>query len=331
MKRHIFLALVLAAALAPLAAQDDAPKLGMWNYGLFNLYASDGTTSLGPNWMNNSVVQGPYSCLSLNWASKWGTLTMTAEWDGDAKTYPIYLRDYSDSFNLFGGFMKLTAGKVRSDDYLFWNLDYNGFSTRIANAETGLLVQIFPMKALSLGVFVPVPVPAQSAATTYSRPNFGIQWKAGDFAVVKASCRLEPDPLTGNRELAVGAALTAVPNLELAIGYTYRDVTQENDLFFTGSYRTGPMAFNAFADVNFIAGAIKEGGRLNAEYSLPKTPLALGSSLSCGNGDIWDNPGLDLNPYLRCNFGNSYVQAGVDVTYNTIWAYRIQLIYTIGF
>lgn len=332
MKRSIVLALILAAALAPLAAQDAAPKLSMWNRGVFNLYSSDGTTSLGPNWMGYGVAQGPYNSLSLDWASKLVTWSMTAEWDGDGKVYPIYLRDYSGSFNMFGGFMKLTAGKVFGvDEYRFRNFDYTGFSTRIANAETGFLVQIFPMKALSLGAFIPVPVLAQSAATTYSRPNFGIRWTAGDFAAVKVSLRLEPDASTGNRELAVGATLTAVPNLGLTIGYTYRDVTQENDLFIDGSYGMGPLVLNAFADGNFIAGVFVGGGKVNAEYSLPKTPFTFGSSAAYGNGDVWGNSGLDLNPYIRYSFGGSSVQTGVDVTYGTVWAYKVQFTYTVGF
>jgi len=342
MKRSILLALILAATLALLPADETstAPKLSMWNRGIFNLYSTDGTANLGPNWMGYAINQGPYNSLSLDWTSKLVTWSMTAEWDGDAKVYPIFLRDYAGSFDMFGGFMKFTAGKVfGSDAYRFRNFDYTGFSTRIANAETGFLVQVFPIKALSLGVFVPVPVTIRGASITYSQPNFGIQWIAGEIAVVKASCRLEPDPTTGNREVAVGAMLTAVPNLGLTLGYTYRDVTQENNIFLDGSYVLEALTINAFADLNFIAGTLAGGGKVNAEYILPKTPFTLGASASYGTGssaaygnaDIWGLTGLDLNPYVRYGFPGASIQVGTDITYGTIWAAKLQLAYTVGF
>ena len=86
MKRQfaLILVLILASALQALGAQETAPRLGMWNYGIFNLYTTDGTTSLGPNWMGTAVVQGPYNALTLDWSGKQVAWSMTAQWDGDA-------------------------------------------------------------------------------------------------------------------------------------------------------------------------------------------------------------------------------------------------------
>ena len=332
MKRQfaLILVLILASALQALGAQETAPRLGMWNYGIFNLYTTDGTTSLGPNWMGTAVVQGPYNALTLDWSGKQVAWSMTAQWDGDALLYPIYLHDYAGSFTMFGGFMKLTAGKVYSNEYRFRNFDTTGFSTRIADAETGLLIQVFPVKGLSLGSFLPVPVSAQSIAVTYAHTNFGIQWSPSGSLTFKASLRLEP-AASGNREASAGVSLVPFKNSTLTIGYTYRDVTQENDLFIDASYRVGDFAFRAFADGGLIAGLWVAGGKLNTEYYLPATTFTLGSSLSYGNGEAWGLSGLDLNPYVRYGFSGSSVQVGTDITYGTVWAAKLQLAYTVGF
>jgi hypothetical protein len=321
---------MLTAALAASAAQETGPRLSMWNRGVFNLYSTDGTTSLGPNWMGYAVDQGPYNSLTLDWAGKQVSWSMTAQWDGDAQVYPIYLHDYSGSFVMFDGLAKLTAGKVYSNEYRFRNFDTTGFSTRIADAETGLLVQVFPVKSLSLGAFVPVPVSAQGAAITYAHTNFGIQWTPSESLVFKASLRLEPAS-SGNREASIGVSLVPIKNSTFTIGYTYRDVTQENDLFMDGSYREGDLSLHAFADGGLIAGSWVAGAKLNAEYSLPKTPFTVGASASYGKGDAWGLSGLDLNPYARYGFSGSSVQVGVDITYVAAWAAKLQLAYTVGF
>ena len=322
----------IAAAAIPLAAQEAAPpKLSMWNRGLFNLYTSDGTTSGGPNWMGYATDQGPYNSLSLNWAGKLVNWSMTAEWDGDGSVYPIYLHDYSASYAMFTGFVRFTAGKVYGgDDYRFRNFDTTGFSTRIANAETGVMVQVLPAKNLSLGAFIPIPVAERSAEITYSRPNFGFQWVAGDFAILKSSLRLEP-LANGNREASVGVSLTAIRNFGLTLGYTYRDVTMENDFFLDTSWRSGPLTLHAFADLNLVDADLYYGGKVNAEYAFPTIPFTLGGSASYGNGDIWYNDSLELYPYLRYNFSGSSVQTGVVVDYADAWTYKVQLQYTVGF
>lgn len=326
------LILCFVAAALPLTAQElTPPKLSMWNRGLFNLYSSDGTTSGGPNWMGYATDQGPYNSLSLNWAGKLVNWSMTAEWDGDGSVYPIYLRDYSGSFAMFTGFVRFTAGKVYgSDDYRFRNFDTTGFSTRIANAETGVMAQVLPAKNFSLGAFIPIPIAKQSAEITYSRPNFGLQWIVGDLAIIKSSLRLEPLS-NGNREASIGASLTAIKNFGLTLGYTYRDVTMENDFFLDTFWRAGPITLNAFADLNIVDTDLFYGGKINAEYTFPTIPFTLGGSVSYGNGDVWYNDSLEIYPYLRYNFSGSSVQTGVVVDYSDVWSYTVQLQYTVGF
>jgi hypothetical protein len=85
---------------------------------------------------------------------------------------------------------------VDSNEYRFRNFDTTGFSTRIADAETGLLIQVFLVKGLSLGAFVPVPVSAQSIAVTYANTNFDVQWSPAESLVLNAEYNLPKTPFT---------------------------------------------------------------------------------------------------------------------------------------
>jgi len=325
-----FIAVSLFALALPLAAQNPVPSLSMWNRGVYNLYSSDGTTSLGPNWMGYATAQGFYNSLSMNWASPQVSWTMTAEWDGDGKLYPIYLRDYSGGFTLFDGLARLTAGKVLSDEYRLKNFDYSGFSTRIANAQTGLLVQVFPVKEFSLGAFLPMPVAAQGLNITLANTNFGLQWAPAEKILVKTSLRLEPSS-AGDREASIGLTLSPVENGSVSLGYTFRDVVQTHALLLDASYRLGTVPLKAFADLALSTLGIGWGGKINAEYSLPDSPYTIGASVSYGDDDFWGLIGLDMNPYFRYNLQGGSLQAGLDVSYKTAWAYKLQLAYTVGF
>jgi hypothetical protein len=315
-------------------SQDAAPsagRLSMWNRGLFNLYESGGTTSVGPNWIGYTIPQGAYNSLSFDWAGKNVSWTMTGEWEGDWVDYHVTLRDFSGTFNLFNGLMRLTAGKVWSgDDYRFRNFDTLGFATRVAYGKTGLLLRFFPVKGLNIGAFLPMPVASQSAAITYGRMNFGAEWTAGKTAIVRASYRQEPDA-KGNREIAIGLGLTSIKDFGLAVGYTNRDVTQENDFFLDASYRWPRLELHGYGDIDLIGADIFYGFKINAEFTFPKAPFTIGASAAYGNGDLWWINGLDLNPYVRYNFGQSSIQTGFDLLYTTSLSYKAQLAYTVGF
>ncbi|PKL06872.1 MAG: hypothetical protein CVV53_02060 [Spirochaetae bacterium HGW-Spirochaetae-9] len=339
MKRIFAAIVILWFALAGASAQGlpNPPKLSMWNRGVFNLFESGGVTSVGPSWMGDPVKQGPYNSLSLDWSMKDVGWTMTAQWDGDARTYPVYLRDFSGRYSLFNGFLRLTAGKVWSDGgYRFRNFDTTGFSTRIAGGEMGLMAQIQPVGGLSVGTFVPIPVTSQSASATFENMNFGAEWIFDSDVTIKASYRLEPvfdaKYLTSsNREFAIGVAMTMLPDVAFTLGYRFLDDTPEHDLFFDASYRQPALKLKMFADLNIVDAMLYYGGKLNAEYFFADTPFVLGASVSHGNGDAWYNDGTDLNPYVRYEIGGSSVQIGADLLYKTELNYKIQFSYTISF
>lgn len=339
MKKTIAIIAMLGLAAAIAGAQSDVnlPKFSMWNRGVFNLYESGATTSVGPSWMGDPIKQGPYNSLSLDWSMKDVGWTMTAQWDGDAKTYPFYLRDFSGRYSMFKGFLRLTAGKVRSDGgYRFSNFDTTGFSTRIANSEMGILVQVQPIKGLSVGTFVPIPVASQAADATFGKVNFGAEWVFENKAAIKASYRLEPvsdmkSVADDNREFAIGAVLTAVPDFVLTLGYRFLDATPEHDLFLDASYSLPRLRFKFFADLNIVNSQFYYGGKLNAEYLVANTSFVVGASAFYGNGDAWYDDGMDVNPYFRYEFGGSSVQLGADLLYKTALTYKVQLSYTISF
>ena len=176
--------------------------ISMWNRGVFNLYESgESTTSVSPDWIGYADPQWAYNGLTIYYAAQNVSWIMTAEWEGDWSKVDIsntVLSEFSGSYMMFNGIARLTAGKVRTDGrYRFTNFNTAGFSTRIANAETGVLLTIRPLRGISFGTFLPVPVEAQAASTTYQRMNLGASRDIPKVAIFKASYRMEPYTLYG--------------------------------------------------------------------------------------------------------------------------------------
>lgn len=336
----LVLIVFLSSAAGAFAQSGSSPAtISMWNRGVFNLYASDGTTSLGPNWMG--YVQGAYNSLVLFYAMKDVSWTMTAEWEGDWTKVDFTkttLSEFSGSYRMFNGFARLTAGKVRSDGgFRFTNFDTAGFSTRIANAKTGILLTLHPWPGFSVGTFLPVPVESQSAALTYSRMNFGASWEIPKTAIFKTSYRMEPiDPNSASlryksKEFAIGGQVTAIPNVLLTLGYRWFDLANEHDFFLDTSWRLPFLRLSAFGYLSLQSGT-EQGFKVNAEFPIASSPFVFGASLSWGTDpELWWLDGWNGNPYIRYDFGGSSVQLGMDFTYKTSFAYRVQLSYTIGF
>jgi hypothetical protein len=303
----------------------------MWNRGVFTLYDANGKTSVGPNWMGYTVDQGPYNSLSLDWSGTNVSWTMTADWEGDGAAYPISLSDYSGSFRLFEGKAMITAGKVKSgDDYRFRNLETLGFATRMANQKMGVFLRVLPLKGLNLGAFLPVSVLEGSAADTFSDVNIGAEYTLDKVGIVRAQYRFEEDN-NGNRELATGVQITAVPNFKLTMGYTWLDKAERHDILMDAVYKFPRLELGAYGDLNLTPGVIDYGAKVSAEYTFKNPPVTLGSSASYGTGDRWWLDGLELYPYARYNLGGSSVQLGSKFSYKTDWFYEVIFVYTIGF
>ncbi|MFA5852562.1 MAG: hypothetical protein WC820_07675 [Spirochaetales bacterium] len=333
MRRKIFFVLLAAICISAASAQEASPlaKLSMWNRGVFNFDLSAGSTNVGPSWMGGGG--GVYNSLSLDWSWKDVSWTMTGQWDGDNWNNPVNLRDYSAAYRMFSGFVSVSAGKVRSDGgYRFANFDTTGFSTRIANAEPGVMLCLYPLKGLSFGAFLPIPVGSQAIAMTFGDANFGAAWAIGTIAIVKASYRMEPDA-DGNKELAAGVQIIGLKDSQLTLGYRYLDVTQEHDAFMDAALRAAGLSLKAYGDLNFTQGGLYYGAKVNVEYEFTGTPFVSGASASYGNGDVWYDDGLQVAAYGRYGFaGGSSVQVGGNMAYKgTTLSYGAEIQYTISF
>lgn len=333
MRRKIFFALIAVLCAAAASAQEAAPaaKLSMWNRGVFYFDLGAGDTSVGPSWMGGGG--GVYNSLSLDWSWKDVSWTMTGQWDGDNWSNPVNLRDYSASYTMFSGLVRVGAGKVRSDGgYRFANFDTTGFSTRIANAEPGVLLGLYPLRGLSVGAFLPIPVGSQAMPLTFGHANFGVAWTIGAVAIAKASYRMEPDA-DGNKELAVGVQFTSFKDAQLTLGYRYLDLAREHDLFLDASLRSAALSLKACGDLNVKPGELYYGAKLNAEYEFAGTPFISGAAASYGNGDVWYDDGFQAALYGRYAFaGGSSVQVGGTVAYRgSAFSPGAELQYTISF
>ncbi|MEI6877101.1 MAG: hypothetical protein WCL50_18460 [Spirochaetota bacterium] len=341
-------ALISVFAVMTMSFAQESPqpaRFSMWNRGVFNLYQDNGTTSIGPNWMGYAVPQGAYNGLTMDWSAKDVGWTMTAEWEGDwAFSSVTTLSEFAGRYSMFDGLVRMTMGKVRSDGgFRFANFDTAGFSTRIADGETGVLMTIHPTKGLSIGTFLPVQVAERAVASTYSEMNFGAAWQVADIVIIKASVRLEPFSLWGarkGREFAASAQLTAVPALVATAGYrTYPDVG-EHDLMLDASYRIlERTSLHGFTYLSLHDGLSEPGGKLNVEHAFKGSPYVAGASLSYGRSGgypAWWLDGWEANPYIRYEFPGSSVQAGAVARYRNpsdpgTFSYALQLAYTIGF
>ncbi len=332
-----------------LGAQDQGGRISMWNRGVFNLYEYPaGTTSVGPNWMGYVPPQGAYNGLTMAWAGKNVGWVMTAEWDGDwtVVKYPT-ISEFSGNYALFDGLVRMTMGKVRADGgYRFANFDTAGFSTRLADSKTGVLITVQPLRNFSAGAFVPFYVPVLStdpkgedAAITYSHTNFGASWTAAEGLTFKGSYRMEPYTLWGTpkgRELAAGLQVAMIKDLVITAGWRWYDSAAEHDLMLDAVWRALPTTkLSAFGYASLHDGTAWPGFKANVEHAFADSPFVAGASVAWGIGyPAWWLDGWEGNPYVRYEFGGSSVQAGAQLRLpdsTGTFTGAAQLSYTIGF
>lgn len=319
----ILLALVVVGGLV---FAQDAPaaigKVGMWNEGDVTLINNDYNTAWGPSWAGS----GWYNSLTTSYDGNNVSFSMTAEFGDDV--LPLKLRNYGATYTAFGGIAKISGGKLRTGfDYRMTNYsDASGFSTRLANAETGIALQLYPITGLSLGAFVPVQTAAQAAETTYAKTAFGAAYTVDKVAKVMASYMAE------TKEIFVGADVKAVEKLTLQVGYK-NVLDASNNFYVNAGYPImDKLALNGYADLNLAsAGTLTYGAKGFLEYTVD--PYMLGVAVAYDNGDAWiKNNGIEVKPYAVYNFGDSSVQLAFDLVSSsgtTTWS--VPLSYVISF
>lgn len=326
MKKTLAILLALVA-IGGLVFAQDAPaaigKVGMWNEGDVTLVNNDGDTAWGPSWAGS----GWYNSLTTSYAGKDVSFSMTAEFGNDA--LPTTLRNYGATYTAFGGIAKISGGKLRTGfDYRMTNYsDASGMSTRLANAETGIALQLYPITGLSLGAFVPVPTAVQAATDTYANTAYGVAYTLDKVAKVMASYRAE------NKEIFVGADVLAVEKLSLQLGYK-NVLDTSNTIYLNASYPVlDKLTVAAYADVNIdSASTVTYGAKGFADYTIAD-PYAVGIAVAYDNGDAWiKNNGFEVTPYAQYNFGDSSVKLSFDmIATATATTWSIPLTYVISF
>lgn len=222
------LAILLAlVAIGSFAVAEDAPKAALTGYTYFttNLYDQDGQVSSGPDWVSN----GHYSTLGLAYSGGMAGFSATIEFENNAVNSAF--RDYTAWVKPFGDILKVSAGRLRNGDYRLTSyIDGSGFNTRLANAESGLLVQVYPVAGLSIGAFVP----AGDTAVDFADVDFGFgaAYTIDKVAKIVAAYKMSVD------ELFIGADVKAVDGLTLKIGFVNDSTTAAdfNRIWATAAY-----------------------------------------------------------------------------------------------
>jgi len=201
----VLLALVLGAGL--LFAAD--AKWGAWIEGDVVLYDDGGNAYMGPSWLTG----GPYNTLSLSYSEDNFGFAMTDEFDADG--WGVALRDIKGWYKLFDGMVKVSAGKLRIGDYRPTDfVEATSIVTRILNAQWGALVQLSPVKGLSVGVAAQYPVGA--AAQDYANNlAFAASYDIANIAKLTAQYR------TINDELGVSVEVNAIKGLPILLAWAY--------------------------------------------------------------------------------------------------------------
>jgi hypothetical protein len=227
--------LLLAFAMVGVVFAEDAapvvPKVSGYFYAGANVLDVTGVgtaseawnQSLAPSW----VSSGNYATVGLSYSVKEFGFSGTVEYENNAINTAF--RDYTAWVKPFGDVLKLSAGKVRNGDYRLTSyIDGSGFNTRIANAEYGLLAQVYPVKGLSLGVFNWIDSTGAVPLASWQNLNFGASYTvAGIGKFVAAAKRnitiVDATAVTtvNTDEYFVGFDLSAVKGLTAKVGGTF--------------------------------------------------------------------------------------------------------------
>lgn len=203
---------------------------------------------------------------------------------------------------------KLSAGVLREGPARLTSyIDGNGFSTRLANVEAGVLAEMNVVKGLTAAVFVPVT--ASAPKTDLGNSAFGASYAIPDLATVVASYRLV------NKELAAGVDLKAIKGITLKAGLNNVGIPGGSTVLYA-TFGKKDAALNFGADAAFVVKPTS-GYSLKGmvEYTMGSYVLGAKASIDNGNAAAYQsNNALVINPYLKKNFAAGDIKVGV--TYN---------------
>jgi hypothetical protein len=181
MKRPFALALLLCAALG---AQAQA-QLQVSLSGGIKIVDQDGQSAFYQDGAG-------YDVLTIKAANEKGTYGFSVT-DGNILSNSFDIRDWNVWYRILDGKVKVTAGVLRNSDYRitlpnWYTTTYGG--TDMVSAQ-GLLAQVYPVKGLSIGLFLPVSTSDQDfLADTLGCADAGASYSIPNVGTVKALVRM---------------------------------------------------------------------------------------------------------------------------------------------
>ncbi len=227
-------------------------------------------------------------------------------------------RNYSFWYQWCTG-IKVYAGKLREagNARLTSYIDGNGFSTRLANAQEGVMVYWDAVKNLTVATFTPVS--GSSIVKDLRASSLGISFAIPNVATFVTAYRSPNNLLPGtDNELSFGADVKAIKDVTFKVGLTNSGGFWSISKFFgptTVLYTTlgkTDGAMNYALDANFsLRPTSAYGVRGRIEYTMGN--YVLGTKVTVDNGDSWyDNNGLVINPYIKRNFDMGDIIVGIS-------------------
>ncbi len=204
------------------------------------------------------------------------------------------VRNYSVSYQVFPE-LKVLAGRLRETGgaRLTSYIDGNGFSTRVANVQNGLMGQISYM-GVGLGVF--------STLDKIDNTNIALSYTIKDVA------KLVGGYLGTSKEFWAGADVLAVKGVTARVGFKH--TTSNNYIYATAGSSSLVDKLTLGLDADAALSPFKFGVQGNAEYALTDK-YSVGAKVWYDNGDAWyGNNGLAAKGYGVINFAQGSITVG---------------------
>ncbi|MDP2792294.1 MAG: hypothetical protein Q8O15_11135 [Rectinemataceae bacterium] len=300
MKKILVLAFVLVAAIGAFA---QTPAL------TFGMYGDITAAVASPD------SYGIYTETYLAYKAKDMGLSATVVGGADFFAAP---RNYSFWYQWCTG-VKLYAGKLRETGSarLTSYIDGNGFSTRMANSQNGVMAYWNSVKNLTVAWFTPVT--GVAIGNDFRGSSLGISFAVPSVVTLVTAYRssLNLAPLDKN-EFSLGADVKAIKDITLKAGL--KNVGgiwsisgffgPTNVLYATFGQTVGDMNYGVDADFT-LTPTSAYGIKGLVEYTMGK--YVLGAKASIDNGDAWyNNKGLVINPYVKRNFDAGDIVVGLS-------------------
>jgi len=205
------------------------------------------------------------------------------------------VRNYSVSYQILPE-LKVLAGRLREGDARISSyIDGNGFSTRVANVQNGLMGKISYM-GVGLGVF--------STLDKIDNTNIALSYTVKDVA------KLVGGYLGTSKEFWAGADVLAVKGVTARVGFQHK--TTNNFIYATAGSSSLVDKLTLGLDADMALSPFTFGVQGNAEYAITDKYSA-GAKVWYDNGDAWyGNNGLAAEAYGVIYFAQGDIIVGVQ-------------------